>query len=165
MGEAFLSASFRFCLTEWLLRRWSNSSGKETQRRAIQEVEGYVVVNDAEEKKMGKPTVRAWLLELQAAICDAEDLVQMINTEALRCKKEGEHGSSSSNQVVNLFTITAASFNELVELKMKDIFDAFEFVFHQKFQLGLRKRCPKTPNYMFMEITCNFFCRMSLSPC
>ncbi|XP_048330401.2 putative disease resistance RPP13-like protein 1 isoform X2 [Ziziphus jujuba] len=53
------------------------------------------VLNDAEKKQVTDSAVRQWLQKLNDAIHDAEDLVDEINTEALRCQIEGNHSQSS----------------------------------------------------------------------
>ncbi|XP_060671088.1 putative disease resistance RPP13-like protein 1 [Ziziphus jujuba] len=105
-----------------------------------------VVINDAEEKQIWNTNVRAWLHELQAAVYDAEDFVQVINTEALRCKIEAQYGSSSSSshhQVLKLFTMNT-TFNEQVESKMREIIDTLKLILDQKVHLGLKEGTVQT---------------------
>ncbi|RVW79843.1 putative disease resistance RPP13-like protein 1 [Vitis vinifera] len=56
------------------------------------------VLNDAEAKQITNSDVKDWMDELKDAVYDAEDLVDDITTEALRCKME----SDSQSQVRNI---------------------------------------------------------------
>lgn len=73
------------------------------------------MLSDAEEKQVWNPGLTEWLDELREATFEAENLVDEINTEALRCKLEGDHGSSSSHQVLNLISTTFSAFSKHVE--------------------------------------------------
>ena len=83
-----------------------------------------VPLKDAEEKQIRNPDVREWIAELQDAIYDADDLLNDINSEALRCQWGGESGSTGNSTislVLNFFSTTYAAFNNNVELKRKVI--------------------------------------------
>ncbi|VVA36052.1 PREDICTED: putative disease resistance [Prunus dulcis] len=76
IGEALISASI-----EVLCDRVTSA---ETTLLIL-----FAVLNDAEEKEIVNPAVREWLNELKHAVFDAEDLLDEIDTEALRYKLEG----------------------------------------------------------------------------
>ncbi|XP_027113945.1 putative disease resistance RPP13-like protein 1 [Coffea arabica] len=55
------------------------------------------VLDDAENKEIRNPSVKKWLEELHDTFYQAEDLLDKINTEALRIKVESEYQRSTSN--------------------------------------------------------------------
>ena len=59
-----------------------------------------VVLNDAEAKQMTNSSVKEWVDELKDVVYDAEDLLDDITTDALRCKME--YSDSESQQVRNI---------------------------------------------------------------
>nr|XP_048330896.1 putative disease resistance RPP13-like protein 1 [Ziziphus jujuba var. spinosa] len=145
VGGAFLSASLQVLFDRMAsLQVIDFIRGKRLneglfKKLKIKLLSAHFVLNDAEQKQIWNSAVREWLDELHEAIYDAEDLVDKINTEALRCKMEAEYGSSSTHQVLNLFpTRTSTSFNEHVEYKMMEILDRLEFILDQKDSLGLK---------------------------
>uniref|UniRef100_A0A2N9J1N4 Disease resistance RPP13-like protein 1 n=1 Tax=Fagus sylvatica TaxID=28930 RepID=A0A2N9J1N4_FAGSY len=75
-----------------------------------------VVLNDAEEKQYTNPDVKEWLDELKDAAYDADDILDRIAFEALRCKLEAE-SQTGTNKVCPFST------SELQEMldRFKDI--------------------------------------------
>ncbi|KAF3437407.1 hypothetical protein FNV43_RR20160 [Rhamnella rubrinervis] len=96
------------------------------------------LVNDAEEKQIRNSNVKQWLHELKEATYEAEDLMDKIITEALRCQMEVEHGSNTS-QVKNLFSAWFdGCYNEV-----ERILDRLEYIVKQKDDLGLKEAVGK----------------------
>ncbi|KAB1211939.1 putative disease resistance protein RGA4 [Morella rubra] len=58
------------------------------------------VLEDAEEKQVKSPTVKTWLDELKDAVYDAEDILDEIDTEALRSKLDAEYQTTASKEAI-----------------------------------------------------------------
>ncbi|KAG5541842.1 hypothetical protein RHGRI_021625 [Rhododendron griersonianum] len=97
VGGAFLGGAFNV-----LLDRLSSPEvikffrGRKLDESLLEKLELTLlelnkVLNDAEEKQITNPKVKAWLDKLKDAVYDAEDLVDEIRTEALRSKVEAEY--------------------------------------------------------------------------
>ncbi|KAL3509364.1 hypothetical protein ACH5RR_028765 [Cinchona calisaya] len=54
------------------------------------------MLDDAENKETRNQAAKGWLEKLHATVYEADDLLDQINTEALRVKVETEYQSSSS---------------------------------------------------------------------
>ena len=87
------------------------------------------VLNDAEAKQITDSDVRDWVDELKDVVYDAEDLLDDIATEALRCKIE----SDSHTQVRNI------NFCEGIKSRVEDITDTLERLAQEKDVLGLKE--------------------------
>ncbi|XP_048330237.2 putative disease resistance RPP13-like protein 1 isoform X1 [Ziziphus jujuba] len=99
------------------------------------------VLNDAEKKQVSDSNVRQWLQKLNDAIHDAEDLVDEINTEALRCEIEGGQSQSSRTgtwlfQQVRNFISSRLNVKD-VEQRINDILNTLKYIVDQKQHLGL----------------------------
>ncbi|XP_020412735.1 putative disease resistance RPP13-like protein 1 [Prunus persica] len=94
IGEAFISASIqvlcdRLTSREFIdLFRQKKLDQPLPMKLKVTLLTLNVVLNDAGEKQRENPAVREWLDELKHAVFDAEDLLDEINYEALRCKLE-----------------------------------------------------------------------------
>ena len=84
-----------------------------------------VLLNEAEANKITNSAAKEWVDELKDAVYDAEDLLDDITTEALRCKMEY---SDSQSQVRNIIS------GEGIESR-----ETLEFLAQQKDVLGLKE--------------------------
>ena len=87
------------------------------------------VLNDAEAKQITDSDVNDWVDELRDAVYDAEDLLDDITNEALRCKME----SDSQTQVWNI------NFCVGIKSRVEEITDALEYLAQKKDVLGLKE--------------------------
>ncbi|XP_021800311.1 putative disease resistance RPP13-like protein 1 [Prunus avium] len=98
------------------------------------------VLNDAEEKQIENPAVREWLNELKHAVFDAEDLLDEINYEALRCKLEGEGQIDNlTNKVWNFLSTSHNHFYQSMNVKIQELLQRLEDFVQLKSALGLRE--------------------------
>ena len=58
------------------------------------------VVDDAEQKQIDNPGVKAWLVAVRDVVFEAEDILDEIEHELSKCKVEGE-SQTNSNQECN----------------------------------------------------------------
>ncbi|XP_062016839.1 putative disease resistance RPP13-like protein 1 isoform X2 [Rosa rugosa] len=101
------------------------------------------LLDDAEEKQLIKDSgVREWLNELKDVLYHADDLLDDINTEALRCKMEQEDsGSRSTNQVLNSGSISIHQLDE----RIQEILDELELIVNEKDVLDLKEGVKARP--------------------
>ena len=90
-----------------------------------------VVLNDAEAKQMTNSSVKEWVDELKDVVYDAEDLLDDITSDALRCKME--YSDSQSQQVGNI------NFGDRIKSRVEEITDTLELLAQQRDALGLKE--------------------------
>ncbi|XP_062173764.1 putative disease resistance RPP13-like protein 1 [Alnus glutinosa] len=97
------------------------------------------LLEDAEEKQLTKPAVKAWLDELKDAVYDAEHVLDEIATEALQRKLDIEF-QTTGRKVRNSITSTFFShFVKEIESNIKELLDKLEYLASQKDVLGLKQ--------------------------
>ncbi|XP_028803913.1 putative disease resistance RPP13-like protein 1 [Neltuma alba] len=105
------------------------------------------VLNDAEEKQITRPEVKEWLEELKDAIYDAEDLLDEINTESLRCKVE-QDSQNAANKVRSFLSSSFGQFYRGLNSKLEATSRRLEHFVKRKDILGLQSvsfKAHKTP--------------------
>ena len=105
--------------------------------RSVNSLALNAVLNDAEEKQITDPVVKEWLEELKDAVLDAEDLLDEINTDALRCEVEGE-SKTFANKVRSVFSSSFKNFYKSMNSKLEAISERLEHFVRQKDILGLQ---------------------------
>ncbi|XP_028806826.1 putative disease resistance RPP13-like protein 1 [Neltuma alba] len=153
VGEALLSAS-----VQTLLDRISSSEFRDFMKNRKLNVSLLdelkitllmlgAVLNDAEEKQITRPEVKEWLEELKDAIYDAEDLLDEINTESLRCKVE-QDSQNVANKVRSFFSSSFGQFYWGLNSKLEATSRRLEHFAKRKDILGLQSvsfKAHKTP--------------------
>jgi len=99
-----------------------------------------VVLDDAEEKQINNPSVKLWLDDLKDAVFDAEDLLNEISYDSLRCKMENTHAQNKTNQVLNFLSSPFNSFYREINSQMKIMCDNLQLFAHNKDILGLQTK-------------------------
>ncbi|KAM5585169.1 hypothetical protein ABKV19_004524 [Rosa sericea] len=107
------------------------------------------LLDDAEEKQLRDSRVREWLSELKDVLFHADDLLDDIKTEALRCKMEQEDsGSSRINQVLRRLKFSSISihkFDKSLESRIRYILERLQSVVDGKDVLDLKEGVKDRP--------------------
>ncbi|KAG6679365.1 hypothetical protein I3842_14G127100 [Carya illinoinensis] len=104
------------------------------------------VFEDAEEKQVTNPNVKEWLDELKDAIYDAEDILDEIDTEAMRCKLDAEFLTTTSKVRKAFSNYLKVSFVKKIEPKIKQVLDRLEYLVRQKDDIGLKEGVQGKPS-------------------
>ncbi|ONI21026.1 hypothetical protein PRUPE_2G046000 [Prunus persica] len=162
VGEAFLSASVEVLCEKISSREFRDLfRGKKLDESLVKKLKITLlslnaVLNDAEEKQFTNIYVKEWLDELQDAVFDADDLLDEINAEVLRCKVEAD----VKTQVLNFLSTSLNPFYQGMNGRIKELFDRLEHLAKQKDVLGLRegvvggKISRRTPTTSLVDESC-----------
>ncbi|XP_060671315.1 putative disease resistance RPP13-like protein 1 [Ziziphus jujuba] len=140
VGGAFLSVSLQeLCRSiRWMVDLFSRNEVNDglVNKLGIMLSSASGVLNAAETKQITDKHVREWLFKLKDAICNAEDLVDEMNSEALQSGLEGQSRSGIFFKVRN-FLPSKFSFKKL-EKGIHEILDLLQFILDKKDLLGLK---------------------------
>ncbi|RVW26579.1 putative disease resistance RPP13-like protein 1 [Vitis vinifera] len=113
------------------LKRWKNIL-----------IKIYVVLNDAEEKRMTNPLVKIWLDELRDLGYDVEDILDDFATEALRSSlimAQPQQGTSKVRGMLSSLIPSASTSNSSMRSKIEEITARLQDISAQKNDLDLRE--------------------------
>jgi hypothetical protein len=141
VGEAFLSAFLQVLFDRLASREFidllrSRKYDDLLEKLKITLLTVTALLNDAEEKQFHSPAVEKWLQMAKDALYGAEDILDELATEALKCKVEAE-SQASPNQVWSWNLISTPS-SRGIESKLKNIIEKLELIAKYKEVLGLK---------------------------
>ncbi|PNX56042.1 CC-NBS-LRR resistance protein, partial [Trifolium pratense] len=96
------------------------------------------VLDDAEEKQLNNPTVKQWLNDLKDAVFDAEDLINQISYDSLRCKVESTQAANKTNQVWNFLSSPFKNIYGEINSQMKIMCESLQLFAQHRDILGLQ---------------------------
>ncbi|KAL5078103.1 hypothetical protein RYX36_017087 [Vicia faba] len=98
------------------------------------------VLDDAEERQINNLAVKKWLDDLKDVVLDAEDLVNQISYDSLRCNMENTQAGSKTNQVWNFVSSPFKNFNRDINSQLKIMCETLEPFAQHKDTLGLQTK-------------------------
>ncbi|XP_052109752.1 putative disease resistance RPP13-like protein 1 isoform X3 [Arachis duranensis] len=107
VGEALLSAAVEALVGKISIEisefyRSKNLDESLLKKLNVMLLSLHAFLNDAEEKQISNPAVKAWMDQLTQALFDADDLIDDIATEALRRKVEARfHQTVTAKKVLS----------------------------------------------------------------
>ncbi|KAK2440250.1 putative disease resistance RPP13 protein [Trifolium repens] len=143
IGGAFLSASVQTLMDKLTSTEFRDYiTNTKLNESLIEEMETTllaldIVLDDAEEKQILKPNIKQWLDRLKDAIFDAEDLLNQISYNALRCKMENKQVEHIMGRFQNLLSTTNS--NGEINSEMEKICKRLQTFVQQSFILDLQR--------------------------
>ncbi|CAL5444307.1 unnamed protein product [Camellia sinensis] len=131
VGGAFLSATLQVLFDRLASREFVNFfraqklDDKLLRKLKLTLLGLNVVLDDAEYKQITNPAVKDWVDGLKVAVYHADDLLDEIATEALRCKSEAEVRSPT-------LTSSSNSFDADIVSQIEEIIDRLEYFAKEK---------------------------------
>ncbi|XP_058765304.1 putative disease resistance RPP13-like protein 1 [Vicia villosa] len=96
------------------------------------------LLDAAEEKQINTPSVKDWLDGFKDAVYDAEDLLNQISYDSIRCKMEKTQAASKTKQVWNLLSSPFKNIYGEINSQMKDMCETLKLFADNKDILSLQ---------------------------
>ncbi|CAL5361702.1 unnamed protein product [Camellia sinensis] len=162
VGGAFLSATLQVLFDRLASREFLNffraqKLDDKLLRMLKSTLRGLnVLLDDAEDKQITNTAVKDWVDELKVAVYHADDLLDEITTEALRCKSEAKYHSGSEQVPSPTLISSSSSFDADIVSKIEEIIASLEYFAKEKDVLGLRevagqKWCHRLPTTSLVD--------------
>ncbi|XP_061357107.1 putative disease resistance RPP13-like protein 1 [Gastrolobium bilobum] len=146
VGEALLSASVELLLDKIISGEFVDFFRSKKldvsllKKMKITLLSLQAVLNDAEEKQITNSAVREWLDVLTDAVFDTDDLLDEINTKALRSKMKAEsQGQTFSAKVPSFLSSPFKRSYKVINSKMQTLFERLEQFAQKGHLLGLKE--------------------------
>nr|XP_023899480.1 putative disease resistance protein At3g14460 [Quercus suber] len=158
VGGAFLSATLKVLFAKMTSQEVVNFiRGRKVPATLLTELKMLCltlskVLNDAEEREITDTNVKEWLDELKDAVYHAEDLLDKIATEALRCQVEADSGTST-RKVRNRISTSFGRFRGKLVSKIEEVVKTMNYLASQITTIGL-KEVHVGRNYQSGSTTC-----------
>ncbi|KAL5547543.1 hypothetical protein UlMin_002774 [Ulmus minor] len=98
-----------------------------------------VVLNDAEVKQLTNQDVKNWVDDLTDVIYKADFLLDKIDTEASRRKREDESAASKASKLLNFVSTSFSSFEKTMIVEVQEILEKLNLLLGQIDRLGLKE--------------------------
>ncbi|RHN66164.1 putative P-loop containing nucleoside triphosphate hydrolase, leucine-rich repeat domain, L [Medicago truncatula] len=149
VGGAFLSASVQTMLDQLTSTEFRDFiNNRKLNVSLLKQLQATLLVlqavlDDAEEKQINNRAVKQWLDDLKDALFDAEDLLNQISYDSLRCKVEDTQAANKTNQVWNFLSSPFNTFYREINSQMKIMCDSLQIFAQHKDILGLQTKIGK----------------------
>ncbi|AES69770.1 putative disease resistance RPP13-like protein 1 isoform X1 [Medicago truncatula] len=146
VGGAFLSASVQSMLDQLTSTEFRDFiNNKKLNVSLLKQLQTTLLVlqavlDDADEKQINNPAVKQWLDDLKDAIFDAEDLLNQISYESLRCKVENTQSTNKTSQVWSFLSSPFNTIYREINSQMKTMCDNLQIFAQNKDILGLQTK-------------------------
>ena len=150
MADALLSASLQLLFDRLASPAFINFLGRQNHidellselKRKLLVV--HKVLDDAEVKQFSNPNVKNWLVHVKDVVYDAEDLLDEIATDALRCKMEAadsQIGGTHKAWKWNKFSacVKAPFATQSMESRVNGMIEKLVSIAQEKVGLGLKE--------------------------